>query len=62
VSILIVVDLDDILNIEADFKQQILHCFKYKKYWDAVSANRVGEYYDIWALRSEKLTLTVGKK
>ena len=48
---MLVVDLDDILNIESNFKEQLDSCFKIED-WDAMSSNRNDKYYDIWALRS----------
>jgi len=48
---MLVVDLDDILNIESNFREQLDSCFKIKD-WDAMSSNRSDRYYDIWALRS----------
>jgi co-chaperonin GroES (HSP10) len=48
---MLVVDLDDILNIESNFKDQLNSCFKIND-WDAMTANRVDKYYDAWALRS----------
>jgi len=49
---LLVVDLDDVLNIESNFKEQLNSCFKITD-WDAMASNRKDKYYDIWALRSE---------
>jgi len=49
---LLVVDLDDALNIEDNFKEQLNSCFKITE-WDAIASNRNEIYYDIWALRSE---------
>lgn len=49
---LLVVDLDDVLNIEDNFKEQLESCFKIKD-WDAMASNRKDKYYDIWALRSD---------
>ena len=48
---MLVLDLDDILNIEKNFKEQLNSCFKITD-WDAMSSNRNDKYYDIWALRS----------
>jgi len=48
---MLVLDLDDILNIESNFKEQLNSCFKIED-WDAMASNRNGKYYDIWALRS----------
>jgi len=53
---LLVVDLDDILKIEENFKEQLNTCFKIKD-WDAIASNRNGLYYDIWALRSNSKIL-----
>ena len=56
---LLVVDIDDILQIEASFKKQLEKCLDYKeKEWDAIASNRTKEYYDIWALRSQELGCT----
>jgi hypothetical protein len=52
---MIVVDLDDVLNIESNFQEQLQHCFSRKNDWDAVTANRKELYYDIWALRSKAM-------
>jgi hypothetical protein len=49
---LLVVDLDDVLNIEDNFKEQLNSCFKITD-WDAMASNRNDKYYDIWALRSK---------
>jgi hypothetical protein len=49
---LLVVDLDDALNIEDNFKEQLNSCFKITD-WDAIASNRNDKYYDIWALRSK---------
>jgi len=48
---MLVVDLDDILNIESNFKEQLDSCFKIED-WDVMASNRNDKYYDIWALRS----------
>jgi len=48
---LLVLDLDDRLNIEDNFKGQLESCFKIND-WDAISSNRNKKYFDIWALRS----------
>ena len=50
----LVLDLDESLIIEPDFKQQLQSCFV-RSDWDAVASNRRGHYYDIWALRSTAL-------
>lgn len=53
---LLVVDIDDILQIESSFKQQLETCLNFKeKEWDAIASNRKDKYYDIWALRSQEL-------
>ena len=51
---LLVVDLDDILNIQNNFKEQLNSCFS-RNDWDCIASNRVDKYYDIWALRSYEL-------
>jgi hypothetical protein len=53
----LILDLDESLEIEPDFKQQLEGCFK-RSDWDAVASNRRGNYYDIWALRCKKLGVT----
>lgn len=54
---LLVVDLDDILNVQENFKQQLESCFV-RNDWDAIGCNRLLEYTDIWALRCEELKVT----
>lgn len=54
---LVVVDLDDVLRIQENFKEQLDSCFE-RKDWDAIGSNRLGKYYDIWALRSQQLGVT----
>jgi hypothetical protein len=54
---LLVVDLDDILRIQDNFKEQLNSCFS-RNDWDAIGCNRLGDYYDVWALRSEQLGVT----
>jgi glycosyltransferase involved in cell wall biosynthesis len=54
---LLVVDLDDILKIQDTFKEQLYSCF-FSNGWDAIGSNRLGNYYDLWALRCEKLGIT----
>ena len=51
---LLVIDLDDILNIQNNFQEQLNSCFL-RNDWDCIASNRLGEYYDIWALRSYEL-------
>ena len=51
---LLVVDLDDILNVQNNFKEQLNSCFS-RNDWDCIASNRVDKYYDIWALRSYEL-------
>jgi hypothetical protein len=53
----ILVDLDDILQIEDDFKYQLASCFV-RSDWDVLASNRRSKYYDIWALRSKELGIT----
>jgi len=53
----LIVDLDESLAIEPEFKQQLNACFK-RDDWDAVASNRRGKYYDIWALRCPALGVT----
>jgi hypothetical protein len=48
---ILVIDLDDVLNIATNFKEQLESCFKISE-WDAIASNRKDKYYDIWALRS----------
>jgi hypothetical protein len=54
---IIMVDLDDALNIENNFKEQLATCFT-RDDWDGLGSNRKGKYYDIWALRSKVLGVT----
>lgn len=54
---MLVVDLDDALNIDSKFKEQLASCFK-RTDWDAIASNRRGPYYDIWALRSVELGIS----
>jgi hypothetical protein len=56
-SEVLMVDLDDALNIEYNFKQQLDTCFT-RSDWDGLGSNRRGKYYDIWALRSKILGIT----
>jgi glycosyltransferase involved in cell wall biosynthesis len=51
---LLVVDLDDILNIQDNFQEQLSSCFS-RNDWDCIASNRLEKYYDIWALRSLEL-------
>jgi glycosyltransferase involved in cell wall biosynthesis len=53
-SHIIMVDLDDVLGIEDNFKEQLNTCFL-KEEWDGLGSNRREKYYDIWALRSKVL-------
>ena len=53
----LILDLDESLEIESDFKKQLETCFEHSD-WDAVASNRRGKYYDIWALRCERLGIT----
>lgn len=55
---LLVVDIDNILQIESNFKQQLQSCFQTSLEWDAIASNRKMIYYDIWALRSQELGCT----
>jgi glycosyltransferase involved in cell wall biosynthesis len=52
----LIIDLDESLQIEKDFKNQLDTCFL-RSDWDAVASNRRGKYYDIWALRSKTLEI-----
>jgi hypothetical protein len=54
---LLVLDLDDILNIQDNFHEQLSSCFL-RDDWDCVASNRLNKYYDIWALRSLELGCT----
>jgi len=51
---IIILDLDDILNIQDNFKEQLDSCFL-RDDWDCIASNRLDKYYDIWALRSSEL-------
>jgi hypothetical protein len=53
-SYTIMIDLDDILNVDMNFKEQLQTCFT-RSDWDGLASNRRGKYYDIWALRSNFL-------
>jgi hypothetical protein len=53
-SEILMVDLDDILDLDPNFKQELDTCFE-RTDWDALGSNRRGQYYDIWALRSHAL-------
>jgi len=53
-SEMLMVDLDDILTLDSNFKEQLDGCFE-RSDWDALGSNRHGQYYDIWALRSHAL-------
>ena len=54
---MLMLDLDDSLGIESNFKEQLATCFT-RNDWDALASNRRGKYYDIWALRSKVLGIT----
>jgi len=56
-SEMIMLDLDDALGIEDNFKEQLASCFS-RNDWNALGSNRRGKYYDIWALRSKVLGIT----
>jgi hypothetical protein len=56
-SELLMLDLDDSLKIDSNFKEQLDTCFS-RNDWDALGSNRRGKYYDIWALRSKVLGIT----
>jgi len=56
-SEMLMLDLDDALRIEHNFKEQLNTCFE-RTDWDALGSNRRGKYYDIWALRSKVLGIT----
>jgi hypothetical protein len=56
-SEMLMVDLDDALGIQDNFKEQLATCFT-RTDWDALGSNRRGKYYDIWALRSKVLGIT----
>jgi len=48
-DLMIMIDLDNILD---RFKpKHILNIFNYGDVWDALTANCINKYYDIWALR-----------
>jgi len=54
---IIMLDLDDALKIDSNFKEQLDTCFS-RNDWDGLGSNRRGKYYDIWALRSKVLGIT----
>ena len=49
---LMVIDLDNV--IEGLTKESLLSCFRLKEDWGMVGANQTGNYYDLWALRTNK--------
>jgi len=51
---IMMLDLDDSLNIDLNFKEQLDTRFS-RTDWDGLGSNRHGKYYDIWALRSNFL-------
>lgn len=54
---LMVLDIDNVLSVDRNFKDQLQTCFE-RDDWDGVASNRRGLYYDIWALRSRALGCT----
>jgi glycosyltransferase involved in cell wall biosynthesis len=53
-DLMIMIDLDNVL--ERFNPKTILNAFKYGDDWSALTANCIGKYYDIWALRiSDKI-------
>ena len=48
-DLMIMIDLDNVL--EKFNPNTILNIFKYNNEWSALTANCIGKYYDIWALR-----------
>jgi glycosyltransferase involved in cell wall biosynthesis len=48
-DLLIMIDLDNVL--EQFNPKTLLNAFKYGDDWEGLTANCVGKYYDIWALR-----------
>lgn len=54
---LTILDLDSSLQIDDNYHQQISSCFEYEN-WDAMTSNRRGRYYDIWALRCKNMGMT----
>lgn len=51
---LLVLDLDDIIQIDNTFKDQLNTCLNCPDQdWEAIASNRKDKYYDIWALRSD---------
>lgn len=51
-DLLIMIDLDNVLE---EFKPKtILNAFNYGDEWSGLTANCIGKYYDIWALRINK--------
>ncbi len=49
-DLLIVMDLDDVIELLSE--EGILSCFDMKEKWDMVGGNQLGNYYDVWALRT----------
>jgi len=50
----LMLDLDDAVQLEPDFKSQLESCLQTPD-WDAVSSNSTGMYSDLWALRCKEL-------
>jgi hypothetical protein len=49
-DLLIVMDLDNVIELLSE--KSILSCFYIKEDWAMIGANQLGNYYDLWALRT----------
>lgn len=49
-DLLIVMDLDNVIELLS--KEGILSCFDIKEDWAMLGGNQLGNYYDVWALRT----------
>jgi hypothetical protein len=49
-DLLIVMDLDNVIELLSE--EGILSCFDIKEDWAMIGANQLGNYYDLWALRT----------
>jgi hypothetical protein len=49
-DLLIVMDLDNVIDLLSE--EGILSCFDIKEDWAMLGGNQIGNYYDLWALRT----------
>jgi hypothetical protein len=49
-DLLIVMDLDNVIELLSE--EGILSCFDIKEDWAMLGGNQIGNYYDLWALRT----------